>query len=100
MDKIERFLDAQHALPAPEFDAGGSDRKIHIADHRMARLLLLLHEIDHAAAGLEELPQTDLIELVSSAILACGFVDGIEARCAITAILEAIERRDPMLEHS
>lgn len=98
MDKIEWFLDTQRTLPAPEFDAGRSDRKIHIADPRMARLLLLLHEIDHAVAGLEELPQTDLIDLVSSAILASGFVDGFEARCAISAILEAIERRDPMLE--
>jgi hypothetical protein len=42
------------------------------------------------------LPQSDLIELVSGAILACGFADGTEARHAIIAVLEAIDRHDPM----
>jgi hypothetical protein len=76
------------------------DPKVHLNDKRVARLLLVLHEIDQSVAGLEELPQTELSELVSSAIMACGFADGTEARYAISAVLDAIERRVPMSESS
>lgn len=64
----------------------------------MARLLLVLHQIDQSLAGLEKLPLTELTELASSAILARGFVDGTEARYAITAVLHAIEGRGPLPE--
>ena len=96
MDKLKLLPDpvTERILPASEYTAY-SDSKIHIADTKVARLLLVLHEIDQAVAGLEALPQTELTELVSSAIIACGFVDGTEARRAIVTVLEAIERRDP-----
>jgi hypothetical protein len=51
-------------------------------------------------AGLEELPKTELSELISSAIQACGFVDPIEERYAISAVLEAIEMHDSMPQSS
>jgi hypothetical protein len=102
MDKIKRLNDpfTKHILQAPEFTTTDSDSRVHIADKRIARLLLVLHELDQYVAGLEQLPQVELTELVSSAILACGFSDGTEARYAIAAILEAIDRRDPMPESS
>jgi len=102
MEKIKRLDDplTKHILPAPECTKTGFDSKVHIADKRIARLLLVLHELDQYVAGLEQLPQTELMELVSSAILACGFKDGTEARYAITAVLEAIDRRDPLPESS
>jgi hypothetical protein len=102
MDKQKRLLDplTEHILPATECNMTWSDSKIHVADERMARLLLMLHEIDQAVAGLEELPQAELIELVSSAILACGFAEGVEARCAISEVLELIESRGPIAESS
>jgi hypothetical protein len=96
MDEIKQLHPfTKHIFPTPECDTNRSDSIVHIADKRVARLLLVLHELDRSVAGLEELPQTDLTELVSSAILACGFVDGTDARYAISAVLEAIERRDP-----
>jgi hypothetical protein len=101
MDKInELFLDpaTEYVWLNPEFNKTSSDSKVHIADKRVARLLLVLHELDESVGGLEELPKTELVELVSGAILACGFVDPLEARYAIAAVLEAIEMRDPMPE--
>jgi len=102
MEKRERSLDpfTTPPLPARECHETRPDSKVQIADARMVRLLLVLHEIDEAVSGLEELPQTDLIQLVSSAILACGFVDGTDARHAIVAVLESIEGRDPTPERS
>lgn len=100
MDKIKRLDPFTTVLPAPEFNQTRSDSRVYIADKRMARLLVLLHQLDQSVSGLEELPQTELCELVSSAILACGFVDGTEARHAISAVLKAIEMRDPMPEES
>jgi hypothetical protein len=101
MDKLKRLPDpvTGHIPPASEYTTH-FDSKVHIADTKVARLLLVLHEIDQAVAGLEGLPQTELTELVSSAILACGFVDGTEARHAIVAVLEAVERHDPMPQSS
>jgi hypothetical protein len=100
MDKIKRPNDpfTKHILHTPAFTTTGSDSKVHIADKRITRLLLVLHDLDQYVAGLERLPQDELIELVSSAILACGFSDGTEARYAISAVLDAIERRDPAPE--
>ena len=103
MDKINKlFLDppTERMWPTPELNQACSDAKVHIADERVARLLLVLHELDESVAGLEELPKTELSELVSSAILACGFVDPLEARNAIAAVLEMIEMHNPMPESS
>lgn len=102
MDKMKRQDDpfTQHVLRASEFTTTGFESNVNISDKRISRLLLVLHELDQYVAGLEQLPQTELIELVSSAILACGFADGTEARLAIAAVLEVIDRRDPMPESS
>ena len=102
MDKIRRQDDpfTQHPLQSTDFTTTRFDSNVHITDKRIARLLLVLHELDQYVAGLEQLPQTELIELVSNAILACGFADGTEARYAIAAVLEAIDRRDPIPESS
>jgi hypothetical protein len=102
MEKRKQFLDPsnRHILPSPACSKTRSDPRVHVEDKRVARLLLVLHELDQSVAGLEQLPQSELSELISSAILACGFADGTEARYAIAAVLEAIERHDPMLEGS
>jgi len=84
--------------PFPQLIPPAPDSKIYMADERVARLLLVLHEIDQSLAGLEKLPLSEFTELASSAILACGFVDGTEARYAITAVLEVIEGRGTLPE--
>jgi hypothetical protein len=103
MDKMNKlFLDpsTERMWPTPAFNKTCSDAKVRIADQRVARLLLVLHELDESVAGLEELPKAELSELVSSAVLACGFVDPIEARYTIAAVWEAIEIDDSMPESS
>jgi hypothetical protein len=90
----------KNVVSASDRNTSDSDSTVDIADPRLAQLLFVLHEIDQSVAGLEALPQTELVELVSDAILACGFVDGTEARYAIAAVLEAIERRAPAPEGS
>jgi hypothetical protein len=70
------------------------------ADKRVTQLLLVLHELDQAVAGLECLPQTKLSELVSCAIVGCGFVDPTEAWYAIGAVLQVIEAHEVNPESS
>ncbi len=100
MDKISKsFPEPSAEYPWLElgFDRSRSDSNFHITDKRMARLLLVLHELDKSVAGLEALPESKLSELVSSAILSCGFVDRVEAQKAIAAVLETIEMHDLQL---
>jgi hypothetical protein len=99
MDKTNKlFPDASAERRWQNLGVGntGSPQKIYVTDKRVARLLLVLQELDESVAGLEELPKTELSELVSNAILACGFVDPIEARYAIAAVLDAIGMHDSM----
>jgi hypothetical protein len=71
----------------------GSD--VCIADKRIARLLVVLDDLDRSVAGLEELPQQELSDLIASAILACGFVNPTEAKYAIASVLQAIDGPGP-----
>jgi len=103
MDKLNKlFLDpSEHVWPTSEINPACANSKVRITDERVARLLLLLCELDESVAELEELPpKPELSELISSAILACGFVDPIEERYAIAAVLEAIEVNGSMPESS
>jgi len=68
-----------------------------IADLRVARLLLVLSELDASVDGLYEIQDSELTHLVSIAIEACGFVSPVEARGAIAAVLQAIESPPTML---
>ncbi len=99
-NKLFLYPSTEHGWANPEFNEPCSDLKVRIADKRVARLLLVLHELDESVAGLEALPKAELSALVSSAILACGFVDPIEARYAIATVLETIEMQDSMPESS
>jgi hypothetical protein len=100
MDNWSPYMSARKARATPELNNRFPNSGVHIEDKRVARLLLVLQELDESVAGLEELPKSDLSELVSSAILACGFVDPVEARYAIAAVLDAIEAPDSTPECS
>jgi hypothetical protein len=63
---------------------------------RLARLLVLLHQLDHSLRGLDALPELELSEIVGSAIDLCGFVDPLECREVIATVLAALEMRDPI----
>src|ERR1700691_729292 len=68
-----------------------TDTSAGITDSRVARLLLVLSEINESVAGLESLPEAELIEIVSGAIQACGFTDPSEVRLVVATVLQAIE---------
>ena len=100
MDKVHyQFFDA--ASMGRQLNRGlrteATDAGVAIADTRVARLLLVLKELDECVAGLEDLPKNDLSELVAGAIQACGFTNPVEARLAIATVLQAIEAPDPPL---
>jgi hypothetical protein len=77
------------ALDKPYF---GSD--LQSPDKRVARLLVLLQQLNESAEGLETLPEPELTEIVQCAIRLCGLVDPIETQSAIAAVLDAIEMQD------
>lgn len=102
MDKINKlFLDphVENMQPTPDFNNTGSHLTIRIADKRVSRLLLVLQQLDESMAGLEDLQESELSELVSVAIRGCGFIDPVEACYAVAAVLEAIERPDSAPEY-
>jgi len=68
-----------------------ADPSTYSSDIRLGQLLLVLNELEAGMAALEDLPDRDLTELISSAMLACGFTDPAQIRCAIAEILETIE---------
>lgn len=78
--RLERTLTATSADPTSNS-----------SDIRLGQLLLVLNELEASMAVLEDLPDGDLTELISSAMVACGFTDPAQIRCAIAEILEAIE---------
>lgn len=70
---------------------GGSDA---ITDIQVARLLLVLSEIDQCVAGFRHLPKEELSAVVLGAIAACGFTDPDEVRLVVATVLQAIEAND------
>jgi hypothetical protein len=97
MDKINKLFSDPHVgnmQPAPDYNNSGSHLTIRIADKRVSRLLLVLQQLDESVAGLEDLQESELSELVSVAIRGCGFTDPVEASYAIATVLEAIEKYD------
>jgi hypothetical protein len=94
MDKVNKsflYPSPKHIFPASEVYEARSDLSIQIADARVVRLLLVLHELDEAVYELKGWQQANLTDLVSDAVLACGFVDPAEARQAIGTVLGLIQ---------
>ena len=101
MDKTnELFPDSDvESSSSREFDKTRSDCEVYIPDCRkIARLLRALRQLDESAAGLEQLPEAELIDLVYTALRESGFVDPIEARYAIAAVLEVIDAPAPVMD--
>ena len=62
-----------------------------VTDCRLARLLLVLSEIDETVARIGGMPERELRGLVSGAIQACGFSDPAEMRWVVASVLQAID---------
>ncbi len=90
-DELRLRSPEESSLLTPEFTASRLERELRITDKRVAQLLLILHEIDVCAAGLENFSEQQLSGIVGDAILACGFSDPADARGAIASILDVIE---------
>ncbi len=94
MDEVQHpFYGATGIWPRPSQTqrSAVTDTNVGITDSRVARLLLVLSEINESVAGLDSLPETELTELVSCAIQACGFSDPLEVRSVVATVLQAIE---------
>jgi hypothetical protein len=94
MDDVQyQFYDATGIWPrlSRGLRCTATDASVGITDSRVARLLLVLSEINESVAGLESLPEAELAELVSGAIEACGFTDPVEVRSVVATVLQAIE---------
>jgi hypothetical protein len=71
-----------------------SDSSLHIKDHRVSQLLVLLQRIQESTGGLGTLPEPQLTEIVTSAVSLCGFVNPVAAQDVIDTILESVEMED------
>jgi hypothetical protein len=103
MEKMSKLFSDPHTpspWPMADGDETTSHLRICIPDKRISQLLLVLEELDESVAGLEDLQQAELSELVSDAIRGCGFIDPVEAWYAIAAVLEVIEQHDSATECS
>jgi hypothetical protein len=99
MNKVDEvFLQSfgEH-VDSPAYGKDISDTDLTI-NQRVALFLMLLQQLDESAGGLEALPVPELSEIVSSALGLCGFVDPNEGREVVGAVLEALEKRDPLPE--
>ena len=94
MDEVQHpFFDATGIWPRLHRDlrSTATDTSVGITDSRVARLLLVLSDINESVAGLDSLPEAELTELVLGAIEACGFTDPVEVRSVVATVLQAIE---------
>jgi hypothetical protein len=99
MDKIdELFLhpSAKHILPRHAFSESRSDSDFHLMDKRVAKLVVLLQQLHASTGWLGALPKAQLIEILSSAVRLCGFVNPLEVGDVMATILEAVETEDPI----
>jgi hypothetical protein len=99
MDKLDAVLlyfAVEDICASQAYDMACAD--LHVDDKRVARLLVLLKQINESSAELEALREPERSAIVSSAIRVCGFVDPIEARDVIAIVLDAIEMQDPIAE--
>lgn len=71
----------------------------HALDERMSRLLILLRQLTKSLTALENISESELTEIVYSAIHLCGFVDSIEAEYAIENVLVALEAQSVSGQH-
>jgi hypothetical protein len=94
MDKADAlflYSSVEHIGPNRALDEPFFGSDLPTEDKRVARLLVLLQQLNESAEGLETLPEPELSEIVHGAIRLCGFVEPIETRNAIAAVLDAIE---------
>ena len=86
----------EHMSPNNMFGKMFSNSDLDIQDKRVTQLLVLLQQLNTSAGGLGALPETELGEVIASAVRLCGFLNPIEARDVIATVLEGLKMRDPI----
>jgi hypothetical protein len=102
MDKGNRLL--LHSSPERisannAFGIASFNSHLDVQDKRVVQLLVLLQQLNTSAGGLGALPETELGEVIASAVRLCGFLNPIEARDVIATVLEGLKMQDPIPEH-
>ncbi|MGB8063073.1 MAG: hypothetical protein WCF26_14340 [Candidatus Sulfotelmatobacter sp.] len=99
MDKGNRLLlhsSPEHVSPNNAFDVASFPSDLDVQDRRVVQLLVLLQQLNTSAGGLGALPETELGEVIASAVRLCGFLNPIEAREVIATVLEGLTMQDPI----
>jgi hypothetical protein len=102
MNKGNRLLlhsSPEHVSPNNAFDIALPPSDLDIQDNRVVQLLVLLQQLNTSAGGLGALPDTELGEVIASAVRLCGFLNPIEERDVSATVLEALKMKDPIPEH-
>jgi hypothetical protein len=102
MDKGNRLplhSSLEHISPNKAFGIAAFNSDVDVQDKRAVQLLVLLRQLNTSAGGLGALPETELGEVIASAVRLCGFLDPIEARDMIATVLAGLKMQDPIPEH-
>ena len=102
MDKGNRLLlhsSAERISPNNAFGIASFNSDLDVHDKRVVQLLVLLQQLNTSAGGLGALPETELGEVIASAVRLCGFLNPIEGRVVIATVLEGLKMQDPIPEH-
>jgi hypothetical protein len=99
MDKVNKIFFLSSVEQMYPLAKPNSDPILHVKDGRVARLLVLLQQLQESAGGLGVFPKPDVSEIVCCAARLSGFTNTIEVREVITTVLEAIEMQDANQEN-
>jgi len=101
MDKTNKlflFSAAPPTRPNGALSEMDSRPNLHVKDRRIARLLILLRQINESTGGLAAFPNPQVCEIVSSAVRLCGLTGSTETQEVVAAVLEALEIQDAIRE--
>jgi hypothetical protein len=97
VDQVSVESCGKHAGPNPAYGKDRYDPELNI-NQKVSRFLTLLQQLGELAGGVDALPRAELGQIVVSALEVCGFVDPIEVREVVAAVLQALEEPEPIPE--
>lgn len=97
-NKLLLFSSAGQPRPNRALSEPDSSPNLHVKDRRIARLLILLRQINESTGGLAAFPEPQVSEIVCCAVRLSGLTTSTEARQVVAAVLEALEIQDAIRE--
>jgi hypothetical protein len=95
VDQVSVESCGEQAGPNPAYGKDRYDPELNI-NQKVSRFLTLLQQLGELAGGVDALPRAELGQIVVSALEVCGFVDPIEVREVVAAVLQALEEPEPI----